>query len=404
MTLRRTRTAPRRRGPRARPRKAAATVLAAGLCAIVVVCLMAYGERFTPTARVTVVADRAGLVLDVDADATYRGAEVGHVAHIARTDDGHVRLALDLYSDRIRKIDRNARVEIAATTVFGAKYVHFLPPERPSGAALTEGDVVDAQHVTVEINTVFENLTGLLEEVEPQKISTTLGALADGLRGQGTPLGEALESADRLVGRVNAEAGAALAQDIADAPEVTGAYADAAPDLMTALRQGITTADTVTGRQEAIGAGLRSATAMSRSGTRVLDDNAGPLDRMLHLLEPTTGLLAEYSPEYTCLLKGLEVTRERGEPAFGTTNPGMSLDVGLVPGTPIYQYPQHLPKVNASAEPGCYGLPELAPGEHAPYLVTDTGVNPYPPERTEPRLTGPTVLEYLLGAPEIGGP
>lgn len=404
MPLKRTQSRPHRRGPRARPRKAAAAVLAAGLCALVAVCLMAYGGRFTPTTRVTVVAERAGLVLDVDAKVTYRGAEVGHVAHIARTDGGHVRLALDLYSDRVRTIDRNARVEIAATTVFGAKYVRFLPPEQPSGATFAAGDVVDAQHVTVEINTVFENLTGLLQEVQPQKLSVTLGALADGLRGQGDPLGEALDSADRLVGRINAEAGAALAQDIADAPEVAGTYADAAPDIMTALSQGTTTADTVTGHQEALGAGLRSATAMSRSGARLLDDNGEPLDRMLHLLEPTTDLLAEYSPEYTCLIKGLEVTRKRGEPAFGLTNPGMSLDVGLVPGTPIYQYPQHLPKVNASAEPGCYGLPVLAPGEHAPYLVTDTGVNPYPPERTEPRLTGPTVLESLLGVHAKGGP
>lgn len=399
----RTPAPPYRRGPRPRPRKAAAAVLAAGLCALVAVCLMAYGEQFTPTSRVIVVAERAGLVLDVDADVKYRGAEVGHVARIAPADDGRVHIALDVYSDRIRHIDRNARVEIAATTVFGAKYVRFLPPGRPSGTALAAGDVVDAQHVTVEINTVFENLTGLLREVEPQKVNTTLGSLADALRGQGAPLGEALDSADDLIGRVNAEAGPALSRDIADAPAVTGVYADAAPDLMRALDHGTTTADTIAGRQAALGAGLRSATAMSRSGAALLADNGEQLVRMLHLLEPTTALLAEYSPEYTCLIKGLEVTRKRGEPAFGTTNPGMSLDVGLVPGTPLYQYPQHLPEVNASADPGCYGLPALAPGEHAPYLVTDTGVNPYPPERTEPRLTGPTLLESLLGVPAKGG-
>lgn len=383
-------------------RKLAASALVVAAVVIVVVCLMAYDEKFTSTARITVVAQRAGLVLAPDADVQYRGADLGHVAEI-HPDGDTVRIGLDLYPDRMRTIDADAHVEIAATTVFGAKYVSFEPPEHASGTRLSDGDVVRAQHVTVEINTVFENLTDLLQQAEPQKIDTTLGTLATALRGQGEQLGDALEAADGLVSRINGEAGDALRHDLATAPPVMAAYGNSSDDIMAILDQGSTTADTIDDEHGALSAGLSGAAGMSAAGESLLDANGEPLTDLMDLLVPTTDLLAEYSPEYTCLIHGLEVGRKRGEPAFGGKNPGMSLDVGLVPGVPLYQYPRDLPKVNAQAEPGCYGLPVLPPGEHAPYLVTDTGVNPYPPSVTEPLINEPNPLTELFGIPTAGG-
>lgn len=378
-----------------RRKKPAAAVLVAALVALIVVCLMSYGEKFTSTQSVTVVADRAGLVMDVGAKVKYRGATVGHVAAIESAGDS-ARIELDLYPDEMSRIDRAADVEIASTTVFGAKYVSFIPPEDASGTPLAADQVIDTRSVTVELNTVFENLTGVLKEVEPEKINTTLSTLSNALRGQGEELGAALESGDHFLAAING-ALPAIRHDIAAAPQVIDTYADSAPDLMAALGQGTTTADTITDKRDALSAGLLSATSMSESGRALLDENGRQLTGLMDLLLPTTGLLAQYSPEYTCLIQGLEVTRERGEPAFGLKNPGMSLDVGFIPGTPLYQYPKHLPKVNASADPQCYGLPELPLGQHAPYLVTDTGVNPYPVQRTEPFVNEPNLLDYLLG-------
>ena len=47
-------------------------------------------------------------------------------------------------------------IDIASSTVFGAKFVELLPPENPSSARMYAGQVLEGQHVTVEINTVFQ--------------------------------------------------------------------------------------------------------------------------------------------------------------------------------------------------------------------------------------------------------
>ena len=54
------------------------------------------------------------------------------------------------------------------------------------------GQVLDAKHVTVEINTVFEQLTSVLSKIEPEKLNETLGAIATALNGRGEKIGQAL--------------------------------------------------------------------------------------------------------------------------------------------------------------------------------------------------------------------
>ena len=51
---------------------------------------------------------------------------------------------------------------------------------------------VDAQHVMVEVNTVFEQLTSLLSTIEPAKLNETLGAIASALNGRGEKIGQTL--------------------------------------------------------------------------------------------------------------------------------------------------------------------------------------------------------------------
>ncbi|WP_024794883.1 MCE family protein [Tomitella biformata] len=385
----------------AHSKKLAGLALVSALLAVVVLAWLSYGDKFTSTGRVTVVAERAGLVMDVGAKVKYLGAEVGHVASIAPGRD-EVRIELDLKRDQMRSIPENATARIAATTVFGAKYVSFETPEHPSARPLAPGDIVAAKSVTVEVNTVFEHLTTLLQAVEPDKVNATLGAISVALRGQGDALGEALVAGDEFLATVNGSL-PALQHALDQLPPVLDTYADASPDLMAILDHSATTADTIVELHLPFQSLLVATTQLASSGSALLDANGQNLTTLLRILSPTTALLEQYSPEYTCLIEGLSETRKRGEPAFGLKNPGMSLDVGLVPGIPLYSYPDNLPTVGASAVPGCYGLPQLTPGDHAPYLVTDTGVNPYPPENTEPRLNQPSLLTYLFGIPTAGG-
>ena len=76
-------------------------------------------------------------------------------------------------------------VDIASSTVFGAKSVELVPPAEPSAQRLHAGQTLQGEHVTVEINTVFQQLTSVLSKIDPPKLNETLGAIASAFNGRG---------------------------------------------------------------------------------------------------------------------------------------------------------------------------------------------------------------------------
>ena len=79
----------------------------------------------------------------------------------------------------------------------------------------------------------------------------------------------------------------------------------------------------------------------------------------LHLLVPTTGLLAEYHDALRCGIGGL-VPFAKSPPQYNTAS---SCRAGLTLGVERYRYPGDLPKVAAKSGGANYceelGLPEL---------------------------------------------
>src|ERR1700758_2456609 len=96
-------------------------------------------------------------------------------------------------------IPANVLVDIASTTAFGAKFVELLPPAEPSPQPLREGQVLEGKHVTVEINTVFQQLTSLLSTIDPAKLNETLGPIASPVDGRGHKIGQALKGLDAFL-------------------------------------------------------------------------------------------------------------------------------------------------------------------------------------------------------------
>ena len=144
----------------ARPLAGLATVVA--ILAIVALSVGLFRGSFTKTVPVTVISDRAGLVMNPDARVKMRGVQVGKVASIEPRADGTAALHLAMDPDQLRHIPQNVLVDIASTTVFGSKFVELMPPPDPSPTRMYPGQVVNAGHVTVEINTVFQQLVSVL--------------------------------------------------------------------------------------------------------------------------------------------------------------------------------------------------------------------------------------------------
>ena len=340
------------------------------LVAIVVLSVGMFRGSFTKTVPVSVISDRAGLVMNPDARVKLHGAEVGNVESIEPRPDGTAVLHLAIDPSRLDLIPDNVGVDITSSTVFGAKFVELVPPSDPSEQSLRAGQVIQGQHVTVEINTIFQQLVSVLDKIEPVKLNETLGALSAGISGRGEKLGQTLVDLDELLVRLDPSL-PDLSHEIAVAPDVLNAYADAAPDLLATVRNSTRISDTIVDSQGDLDALLVSAIGLAGIGNDVLSTNRQGITDMLHLLVPTTDLTNQYNHALTCGLAGLAPLALGPPPPV----PGVLLLDSFVLGRERYRYPHNLPKVAASGGPQCAGLPNLGYEQRAPFVISDIGAD-----------------------------
>ncbi|MGZ6777641.1 MAG: MCE family protein, partial [Mycobacterium sp.] len=339
----------------------------------------------------------AGLVMNPDAKVQIRGVQVGKVASIERLPNGEAAIHLAMDPKRMSAIPANVLVDIASTTVFGAKYVQFVLPPDPSAESLRPGQVLAAEHVMVEINTVFENLTSVLSKIDPPKLNEALGAIASALNGRGEKVGQMLSDLDAYLARIEPSL-PALSHDLETAPPVLRAYGDAAPDFVTVADNSARISDTIVDQERNLDAALVSVIGLADIGNDVLSTNRQPLTDVLHLLVPTTDLLNKYNQALWCALGGM--VNASGRPPL--QKPGVVVMAGFLWGQERYRYPMDLPKAGATGGPQCTGLPNLPFEGVPPYVVADTGTNPW--RRTYPGivLNSDGLKRILFG--EIDGP
>jgi len=353
----------------ARPLAGLLTVLA--LTLVVVVAVGLFRGSFTKSIPVTVVADRAGLVMYPNAKVKMNGAEVGKVDSIEHLPGGGAALHLAIDPDSVSAIPANVGAEITSSTVFGSKFVDLVPPDQPSPQNLRAGTRIEGGgKVTVELNTVFEKLVSVLSQVEPAKLNQTLGAVSKSLNGRGQKFGQTLADLDSALANLN-PALDNLNHVLEVSPTVFNAFADASPDLLTTVGNATRISDTVVDQQDSLDALLLSAIGVADIGTEVLTENRQPLADVLHLLVPTTDLTNQYNPALTCGLGAL-LPLANGP---GTPMPGATLLQGFFLGRERYRYPGNLPKVAATGGPQCTDLPNVGYEQRPPYVVTDIGAN-----------------------------
>ena len=81
----------------------------------------------------TLISDRAGLVMDRGGKVKMRGVQVGRVSEIS-IGNNQVSLRLDIYPDQIKYIPANVRARIRATTLVQCQICRPDLPERPQPA------------------------------------------------------------------------------------------------------------------------------------------------------------------------------------------------------------------------------------------------------------------------------
>ncbi|MEE3751645.1 MCE family protein [Mycobacterium intracellulare] len=407
-----------------------------GLAALVIAALVlgfVYGQfrgDFTPKTNLTMLAARAGLVMDPGSKVTYNGVEIGRVGSIAETvRDGKpaAKFTLEVYPRYLKLIPSNVNADIKATTVFGGKYVSLTTPANPSPQKISAHTVLDARSVTTEINTLFQTITSIAQKVDPVKLNLTLSAAAQSLAGLGDKFGQSVVNANALLDDVNPRMPQAR-KDIQQLAALGDTYADASPDLFDFLNNAVVTSRTFNAQQKDLDQALLSAAGFGNTGADLFTKGGPYLARGAADLVPTAQLLDTYSPELFCTLRNYHDIEPKAASFLGgngyslnshtqalsglglIANPlslvavaaltlGLGATAGLVGGAPNpYVWPENLPRVNARGGPG--GAPGCwQPLTHdlwpAPELVMDSGNSLAPYNHLD---TGsPYAIEYVWG-------
>lgn len=377
----------------------AAAILGAILLAATVFTYMSYVSVFSSTDKVTVTSPRAGLVMEQDAKVKYRGIQVGKVKSIAYQGD-QAKLSLAIDSSAMHQIPSNAAVHIAGNTIFGAKSVEFIPPPVPSGAALRNGANVPATAVQLEVNTLFQKLTDVLDKIDPVQLNGSVSALAEGLRGNGDNLGALLSGLNSYLGKFNPKL-PQLQTGFAKTAIVGNIYGDAAPDLATTFDNVPAISKTLVDQRENLNKALLATTGLANNGYDTFAPAADDFIAGVQRFRAMSSLLAEYSPEFGCLLKGIQQALERFGPSIGGTKPALYVQSSFIPGAPAYTYPESLPVANATGGPNCRGLPDIPSKQYggswfrSPFLVTDSAYIPFQPN-TEVQFDAPSTAQFLF--------
>jgi len=318
-----------------------------------------YAKRFTPVAMVTLYTDSAGNEMHVGSRVMVRGVQVGEVRSISTAGRG-ARLELAIQPGELPHIPANVSAQMVPTTLFGDRYVALILPARPATATLANGSVIgqDRSANAIEVEHVLNNLLPLLTSSEPDKLSVTLTAIARGLQGRGKKLGQTLATLDATLRRFNPNL-PALDTDIKRLVQLTRRYHEALPQVIAALNDFSISSQTLADQRANYHALLTTLTTASEDLRAFLDANAGNIIHLGPASRSTLRILATYSPEFPCTLRALakfvpNVNKILGQ---GTRQPGLHVQVVVVPSLGKYLPGKDTPIYGDNLGPHCYPVP-----------------------------------------------
>lgn len=370
------------------------------LLGVLLLCLVAglvglsiavYNKVFTRVVLVKLETDHTGNQLLPHSDVKERGIIVGEVRSISSHGDGAT-ITMALNPSKAKSIKNYQVAQLLPKTLFGERYVSLIvPPDGSSPTAPycrpseTPGPIKAGQTMCqdrsvqyAEVENVLADLMPVLTTLKPAELNATLNALATALNGRGNQLAHNIGQLDTYVKAINPHV-PQLVDDLDKLGQVALEYNGVAPDLFDTLTNLQTTSRTLVQKQASLDTLLTVATGTSNTLTQFLNANAQNLITVTDTSNTLFGLLAEYAPEYGCLLKGLA----RQTPDIEQTFRGGVFHVTLELVKHRGKYvPGNEPKLVTGMGPNCAGLPNPP----VPYTIP------------------PPFQNLNDGAPTVGGP
>jgi phospholipid/cholesterol/gamma-HCH transport system substrate-binding protein len=337
----------------------------AGLAFIVVLALLVwlsialYQKKFTPVALVTVYTASVGNEMHPGAQVMERGVQVGEVRAVSADGVG-AKLILALQPDALPGLPANVSAEMLPTTLFGERYVDLVLPRHPVTATLTSGSVIEQNRSAdaLELAQVLNNLLPMLNAIQPQKLSLTLTAIAQGLQGRGQELHDSLVTLNAYLKVMNPQL-PRFDKDITLLAGLSRKYNEDLPSVLAALDDFSVTGQTIADQNANYAALLTNFTIAAGDFRSFLDASSGNIIDLSADSIPTLEILARYSTEFPCTLTDLASFVPKIDKALGagTSQPGLHVRVLIVPSLGAYQARRDAPVYDDDVGPHCYLVP-----------------------------------------------
>ena len=135
-----------------------------------------------------------------NANVSFRGVNVGKVDAVRLTPEGVV---ADLTIDSGTVIPANSAAAVRSVSAIGEQFVEFTPPERPSSDRLGDGSTVRTDDVPVEISSMLDQATALLDDVGDTKLRSVMDEAFQAFNGNAAELQRLMDSMVLFVGAVH---------------------------------------------------------------------------------------------------------------------------------------------------------------------------------------------------------
>lgn len=310
----------------------------------------AFADRVTVTAAVSETGD----ALMPGSDVKLRGVLVGRVAGIHR-DQGRPGALVTLRLDpgKASGIPADVRARSLPANFFGQSFIDLVAPKTDAGPAIRAGARIpaDTSAETAELQDVFARLYRVLSAVQPAKLATVLGALAEALDGRGAAVGTLIGKTDAYL-RDLKPALPALQADITAFAEFAEGLNRRVPSLLDSVDDVLVLARTLVDRQQQFLALLGGGLDLTADARKLVDANAARLIKVSGQTRAIVGVLGKHP---TAFSNGfVDLGAFLGGFALGPDD-RVALDAQLSPG-PLRSYgAADCPRYPGLAGPNCAG-------------------------------------------------
>jgi phospholipid/cholesterol/gamma-HCH transport system substrate-binding protein len=277
-----------------------------------------YNKSFIKTIPVVLRTDSIGNQLSLNADVKFRGVNVGDVRSLSTTGQTAV-LKLAMKPDQINLIPSNVSARILPKTLFGQKYVELVSPDGAQARPLSGGDIIpqDRSTTAIEIEQLYQNLLPFLQTVAPEKLNSTLTAVATALQGRGDELGDNLVRLDDYLRQINQHL-PSIQDDVSELADYSAILNQATPDLLRFLDNSVVTSRTLVEKQDTLSALLTGSSGAGDAGSALLSENRDRLIQAPAVGVPLTRTIDRRATNLPLIINGLAGLVPKIHEVFGT--------------------------------------------------------------------------------------